>query len=632
MRSHLMKCRFVAEAVREQLRSADHPRAVKKAKKENLLITSAQLDSCQQSFANNYVPVLRRNATRANGGSVNESGADMPASVANPVSAVDATAVASNEGEITPIVAKERKDVDAGLSEPTCGRRVPPASKPLTIVHVPPGVVVRFLEPRIVESQQLPRVVELRPMQVLVRTQVSAVSAGTEMLVYRGQMPVDLPTDSLLAGEAGTQASEPFSYPASYGYATVGTIVACGSSVPPRLAVDTAVFAFREHSSWFVANCADLQVVPDAVALSDATFLPNVETALSLAMDAAPLPGENVAVVGQGIVGLLLVAVLKLCYGKTRVIAIDTLADRLLVSLGSARPDSVVLAKAGRGTPPLEFDSLLRAALPASDSAGVDVAIDVSGHESGLDTAIRATRNGGRVVVGSWFGAKDVTLSCLGGRFHRSHINIVASQVSSIPAKLSSRWDKGRRFRLAWDMLPSLSPSTRFPVSRITVSDAARAYAEIDRGMHIQVLFDYNVSVETDRTIDAVAVQPAQLARLAPLTQPASPPQPARSAHPVQLSKPVQSIVPTATTQPAPPFRPAQPAQPVQPVQPIQVGQAQLVEAVRPVQALEPVEQARLAPPAEPVSLQKPAQSQARSKFPVSAEHQSVLSSNSSTV
>lgn len=370
----------------------------------------------------------------------------------------------------------------------------------------PPQTVV-FSAPRTVTTEPLPVIDSIKPGagEVLVRTEVTAVSAGTEMLVYRGRMPADIPTDAVLAGASGEQAAKPFQYPARYGYACVGVVHAVGAveetvgAKRPRsaaceqqeaLRVGMRVFIFREHASWALVKASDVMRVPDGVSSKDAAFLPNVETALSLAMDAAPLPGENVAVVGQGIVGLLLVAVLKLCYGRTRVLAVDTLEERLVASRSCADADSTLQVSADEESGPA-FAARLRRGLPRGDAAGVDVAVDVSGTGEGLDTAIRATRDGGRVVIGSWFGAREVALTCLGGRFHRSHITLVASQVSAIPAHLTARWDKERRFRLAWSLLPSLAPSLRFPVHTIPVTAAPTVYDEIDRGQHLQVLFTY---------------------------------------------------------------------------------------------------------------------------------------------
>lgn len=380
---------------------------------------------------------------------------------------------------------------------------------------LPPQAVV-FTAPRAVALEPLPPLASVAPGpgEVLVRTEVTAVSAGTEMLVYRGTMPPDIPADATLAGASGEQAAAPFRYPARYGYACVGVVHALGDGVgaargeavevgerrrpesddappegdAPPLRVGARVFLFREHTAWALVAAADVMPVPAGVSALDAAFLPNVETAVSLAMDAAPLPGENVAVVGAGIVGLLLVAVLKRCYPRAFVVALDTSAPRAEVAAECAGADAAVCPGPGDAGTESAQGRLRRA---CREAAGVDVAVDVSGAGAGLDAAIRATRDGGRVVIGSWFGARDVTLGCLGGRFHRSHITLVASQVSTIPAPLAARWDKQRRFRLAWSLLAELKPAERFPVRVIPVTEARAAYEEIDGGRHLQVLFTY---------------------------------------------------------------------------------------------------------------------------------------------
>ena len=59
--------------------------------------------------------------------------------------------------------------------------------------------------------------------QVLVVSKYSAVSAGTGMLVYRGQMPLDIPTDSIFGHQCAS-----FKYPATYGYCVVGHVARTG--------------------------------------------------------------------------------------------------------------------------------------------------------------------------------------------------------------------------------------------------------------------------------------------------------------------------------------------------------------------------------------------------------------------
>lgn len=82
-----------------------------------------------------------------------------------------------------------------------------------------------------------------------------------------------------------------------------------------------------------------------------------------------------------------------------------------------------------------------------------------------LQMAIDSTIAGGRVVIGSWYSSSSEASNTnraalrLGTRFHRSGIQLITSQVSSIPATISDRWDKARRFNTAWGVIRRCRPS-----------------------------------------------------------------------------------------------------------------------------------------------------------------------------
>jgi NADPH:quinone reductase-like Zn-dependent oxidoreductase len=140
--------------------------------------------------------------------------------------------------------------------------------------------------------------------QMLVASLCSAISPGTEMLFYRGQFPPGLAVDATIAG-----LGEPFSYPLKYGYSVVGQVMALGPGAEPAW-MEKLVFAFHPHESHFIARPEELFLLPEGMTAEEAVFLPNMETAVNLVMDGAPLIGERVAVFGQGIVGLLTTALL----------------------------------------------------------------------------------------------------------------------------------------------------------------------------------------------------------------------------------------------------------------------------------------------------------------------------------
>jgi len=161
--------------------------------------------------------------------------------------------------------------------------------------------ILFFTAPKQVEirEESLP---VLGAEDVLVETVCSAISAGTEMLVYRGQFPKLKETHDNLSND--------LRYPLTYGYACAGVVRETGKSVDKNLR-DKLVLGFHPHASLFTTQASSLIVAPNSFSAETCSFLPNMETAVNLVQDAAPLLGERVLVVGQGIIGLLTASLLK---------------------------------------------------------------------------------------------------------------------------------------------------------------------------------------------------------------------------------------------------------------------------------------------------------------------------------
>jgi 2-desacetyl-2-hydroxyethyl bacteriochlorophyllide A dehydrogenase len=292
--------------------------------------------------------------------------------------------------------------------------------------------------------------------QVLVETLVSAISPGTELLVYRGRVPAGMPLDSTISELAG-----PFAYPLKYGYAAVGRIVALGADVG-RDWLGQLVVGFHPHESHFVAAPGTLLRVPPGVTAEAAAFLPSAETAVTLLMDGQPIVGERVAVFGQGLVGLLCAALLAR-FPLAELVTLDRHPMRRTWStdLGA---DRCLDPAAG------EIERL---------RSSFDLTYELSGNPAVLDDAIGVTGFDGRVVIGSWYGDQPATVA-LGGTFHRSRIRLISSQVSTIAPRWSGRWSKARRLGVAWRMLAEIEP-TRLITHRFPLSRAAEAYDLLDR-------------------------------------------------------------------------------------------------------------------------------------------------------
>ena len=314
--------------------------------------------------------------------------------------------------------------------------------------------------------------------QVLVKTIMSAISPGTELLVYRGLAPADLARDETITALAGD-----FSFPLTYGYAAVGQVLELGPGVAPAWK-GRLVFAFQPHASHFLAAPDDLLEVPPGLNPEEAVFFPNLETAVTLLLDGQPLMGEQVAIFGQGIVGLLLTALISR-WPLSSLVTLDLYPRRRLLS-----EDLGAHLSLDPSTP--DATARLAAALQAGGPCpGADLCYEISGNPTALDQAIAATGFSGRVVIGSWYGIKRSDLN-LGGSFHRSRMRLISSQVSSIAPKFSGRWDKTRRHHTTWQMLTQVQPA-RFITHRFPIARAAQAYALIDNHPEdvIQVILTY---------------------------------------------------------------------------------------------------------------------------------------------
>lgn len=314
--------------------------------------------------------------------------------------------------------------------------------------------------------------------QVLVQTLVSAISAGTEMLFYRGQAPADIQVDETIPSLA-----KELEYPLKYGYAAVGRVIAVGKDVSDDWQ-GHLVFGFNPHGSHFLVSPKELVCIPESLSAEDAVFLANMETAVSLVMDGHPLIGEQVAVFGQGVVGLLTTALLAQI-PLTRLVTLDRYPIRRdrSVAVGA----DVSLDPTARDVQ----DQLGQLFQTGNSPEGADLAYELSGNVEALNQAIAVTGFNGRVVIGSWYGKKQPQLD-LGGRFHRSRISLIASQVSTIAPQWRGRWTKIRLLLVALRMIEKIKPASLIS-HRFSIDHATEAYKLLDQNPRkaIQVVLTY---------------------------------------------------------------------------------------------------------------------------------------------
>ena len=176
-------------------------------------------------------------------------------------------------------------------------------------------------------------------------------------------------------------------------------------------------------------------------------------------MDARPRIGARVVVFGQGPVGLL----------TTALLAEFPLAELVTVDYDSARREMSRSLGADRALSPGGLDDI---------DIDADISFELSGNPDALDTALDITGYAGDVVVGSWYGNKNVSLS-LGDDYHRSHVRIRSSQVSRVDPDHADRWDKDRRMELVCSTLAELDFQGLVTHS-LPVERAGEAYELLD--------------------------------------------------------------------------------------------------------------------------------------------------------
>jgi NADPH:quinone reductase-like Zn-dependent oxidoreductase len=252
-----------------------------------------------------------------------------------------------------------------------------------------------------------------------VRALFGAISRGTERLVHAGRVPAS-EYDRMRAPLMGGA----FPFPVKYGYATVGRVEAGPAELRERL-----VFSLHPHQSLFTLPAEAALPVPDDVPPRRAVLAANMETALNAVWDGAPGPADRIAVVGGGLVGLL-VAYLCARLPAAQVTVIDVAPARaeLAHAIGA------------------------RFAGPNAAPADCDLVFHASGTAAGLATALRLAGEEASVVELSWYGAGDVAVP-LGEAFHSRRLRLVSSQVGKVAPSHRARWSHGRRLAAALALL-----------------------------------------------------------------------------------------------------------------------------------------------------------------------------------
>jgi threonine dehydrogenase-like Zn-dependent dehydrogenase len=316
---------------------------------------------------------------------------------------------------------------------------VSPKPSHLHIVPAPSAAALWYVGPHRVESRPAP-VPEPGRDEVLVRTLFSAVSRGTERLVFEGR----LPPSAWKRMRAPAQEGD-FPYPVKYGYAAVGIVEHGPAALRGR-----AVFALHPHQVRFVLPADEVVPLPAGLPPRRAVLAANMETALNAHWDAGLATADQALVVGAGVVGLLVAALAARMPGSAvTLVDIDPARGALAAALGA------------------------RFAAPAAAPGGNDVVFHCSASPAGLALALALAGDEATVVEMSWYGDAEVPLP-LGADFHSRRLRLVSSQVGRVAPTHRPRWSRRRRLEAALGLLadPRLDA---LALEEVAFADAAAA-------------------------------------------------------------------------------------------------------------------------------------------------------------
>jgi NADPH:quinone reductase-like Zn-dependent oxidoreductase len=252
-----------------------------------------------------------------------------------------------------------------------------------------------------------------------VRTLHTAVSRGTEGLVFRGEVPASEAQRMRAPFQAGD-----FPGPVKYGYVNVGVV----ETGPPEL-LGREVFCLHPHQTVFQVPASSLVPLPPGVPAPRAVLAANLETAVNALWDAQPNPGGHIAVVGGGTLGLLVAwLAARLPEGSVQVVDTNRARAPIATALGA------------------DF------ALPAQARPQADLVIHTSGQSAGLATALGLAAFEATVLELSWYGSRPVSVP-LGEAFHSQRLTLKSSQVGHVATRQRGRWSHRQRLELALSLL-----------------------------------------------------------------------------------------------------------------------------------------------------------------------------------
>lgn len=319
-----------------------------------------------------------------------------------------------------------------------------------------------------VRREPLPK---LEAGQILVESGRSLISTGTECIAFSRNFAI------------GTHWDNWVKYPFYPGYSNVGRVVEVAGDVT-AVKVGQRVATRTGHRQFFVADAKSALRVPDGVSDEAASWFALGSIVQNGVRRAGHELGDDVAVIGLGLLGQLTVQYLRL-FGARQVVAIDTAPRRLeMAALHGAT--QVLAMGAAEAKEHLEI---------LTDGRLADVVYDVTGHPAVFPAALGLARRFGKLLLLGDAGTPSQ--QCLTSDVMTRGVQVIGAHDNNPPHQATdyAYWTRDHMGQLFFTFLKRGQIRVDDLIThRYSPEEAEAAYAMLmnDRAGAMGVIFDWS--------------------------------------------------------------------------------------------------------------------------------------------
>lgn len=312
---------------------------------------------------------------------------------------------------------------------------------------------VVFPKPKtvIVEDKEIPRI---KGDEVLIRTERSLVSIGTELTILSGEFP----PQSYWANYG--------KYPFTPGYDNIGMVVDAGPDADRSL-IGKTVASYLPHAMYVSASQKDIMLVPQGVSMDEASFFTIAEIVMNGVRRSQLSFGESVVIYGAGILGQLTARICKMA-GAMPVIVVDVSDNRL-----EYLPGNIVKINPLKQDVASEVERLTKGRM-------ADIVFEVTGNQNLIVEEFKCLRRLGRFVVLS--SPRGPTYIDLHDYCNAPSFTIIGAHNMSHPPveTLNNPWSRRRHVELFFDMLQNGELDvSKLITHKVPYKDAPEIYGQL---------------------------------------------------------------------------------------------------------------------------------------------------------